>query len=41
MIVLGCEGLRLSFGERDVLSNVSFSVQEGDRVGIVGENGAG
>ena len=41
MIVLGCEGLTLSFGERDVLSNVSFSVQEGDRVGIVGENGAG
>jgi ATP-binding cassette subfamily F protein 3 len=41
MIVLGCDGLTLSFGERDVLSNVSFSVQEGDRVGIVGENGAG
>ena len=41
MIILGCDGLTLSFGERDVLSNVSFSVQEGDRVGIVGENGAG
>ena len=41
MIVLGCDGLTLSFGERDVLSAVSFSVQEGDRVGIVGENGAG
>ncbi|MBO4423452.1 MAG: ABC-F type ribosomal protection protein [Clostridia bacterium] len=41
MIVLGCEGLTLSFGERDVLTSVSFSVQEGDRVGIVGENGAG
>ncbi len=41
MIILGCDGLTLSFGERDVLNNVSFSVQEGDRVGIVGENGAG
>ena len=41
MIILGCDGLTMSFGERDVLSNVSFSVQEGDRVGIVGENGAG
>ncbi len=41
MIILGCDGITLSFGERDVLDNVSFSVQEGDRVGVVGENGAG
>ena len=41
MIILGCDGLTLSFGDRSVLENVSFSVQEGDRVGIVGENGAG
>ena len=41
MIILGCDGITLSFGDRTVLDNVSFSVQDGDRIGVVGENGAG
>lgn len=41
MIVLSATGLSLSFGDDPVLSDVSFSVNEGDRLGIVGVNGAG
>jgi ATP-binding cassette subfamily F protein 3 len=38
---MSCEGLCLSFGVLPILDNVSFSVQDGDHVGIVGVNGAG
>ena len=41
MIAIGCNKVSLSFGEKVVLKDVSFSVEEGDRVGIVGVNGAG
>ena len=41
MIALGCDKISLAFGVKQVLDNVSFSVQMGDKVGIVGVNGAG
>ena len=41
MIVLSVSGVSLSFGVKQVLENVSFSVNEGDRLGIIGVNGAG
>ncbi len=41
MIALGCDKISLAFGVKQVLDNVSFSVQSGDKVGIVGVNGAG
>ena len=41
MIVLSATGLSLSFGDTPILSDVSFSVNEGDRLGIIGVNGAG
>lgn len=41
MIVLGVSGVTLSFGQHTVLSDVSFSVNEGERLGIIGVNGAG
>ena len=41
MIVFSCNGLSLSFGVDEILSGVSFSLNEGDKLGIVGVNGAG
>ncbi|MBR6557884.1 MAG: ABC-F family ATP-binding cassette domain-containing protein [Clostridia bacterium] len=41
MIILSASGISLSFGEDTVLSSVTFSVGEGDRVGVVGVNGSG
>jgi ABC transport system ATP-binding/permease protein len=39
--VLEARGLSHAFGERKVLENVDFLLQGGERVGIVGRNGAG
>ncbi len=39
--VLECEGVYKSYGERQVLKDVSVMVQRSDRLGIVGRNGVG
>ena len=41
MIALSVSDVTLSFGADVVLKNVSFSVNDGDRVGVIGVNGAG
>ena len=41
MIVLTAESLSLSFGTKKVLCDVSFSLDETDRLGIIGVNGSG
>ncbi len=41
MLMLNCENLSFSVGAKDILKNVSFSLDEGDKLGIVGSNGAG
>ena len=41
MTILSVSDLVLSFGHRDILTGISFSLNEGDRVGVVGVNGAG
>ena len=41
MIALNCENLSLSFGADTILEGVTFSLNEGDKLGIIGVNGAG
>ncbi len=41
MIALGCENISLSYGIDVILDKVTFSINEGERLGIVGVNGAG
>ena len=41
MIVLSCKSISKSSGIREVLKDVTFSINEGDKVGIIGANGEG
>ena len=41
MIALSVSDLNLSFGTNVILKDVSFALNDGDRVGIIGVNGAG
>ena len=41
MIALSVDNIGLSFGAEEILRGVSFAVGEGDRVGVIGTNGAG
>lgn len=41
MIVLGSNNISISFGTRQILENITFSVQDTDKIGIIGVNGAG
>ena len=41
MIVLSAQNVSKSFGVNTVLKDVSFTIQQGDRIGLVGVNGCG
>ena len=41
MVIFSATDLSLHFGTTTVLENISFSINEGDRLGIIGVNGAG
>lgn len=41
MIVLSCKNISKSYGIDEILKNVTLSINEGDRVGIIGANGEG
>src|SRR5687768_6329532 len=40
-VLLSCESLTKAFGARPLFEGLSFSVSEGDHVGLVGPNGSG
>ena len=40
-VLLSCDNLSLGYEGRTVLSNLNFSVNEGDKLCVVGENGSG
>ena len=41
MIILALQEVKKSFGTNEVLKSVSFTLQEGERMGLVGVNGSG
>ncbi|MDD4503720.1 MAG: ATP-binding cassette domain-containing protein, partial [Clostridiaceae bacterium] len=41
MIILSSKNVKKSYGIDVILENISFTVQENDKIGIVGVNGAG
>ena len=41
MIIINFDNVKLSFGIDVILENITFSINEGDKLGIVGVNGAG
>lgn len=41
MILLTCQDVSLSYGQKKVLERVNFSLEEGICMAIIGENGCG
>lgn len=41
MVVLSCKNVKKSYGIDMILSNISFTINEGENIGLVGPNGAG
>src|SRR5215467_2418493 len=40
-VLLTCSDLRKSFGARTIFSQLSFTISDGERVGLIGPNGSG
>ena len=40
-MILSAENLSRSYGDRVLFKNISFNVEEGDKIGIIGVNGTG
>lgn len=41
MIALSCSNITKSYGIDVILENISFTIETGDRIGLIGRNGAG
>lgn len=39
--ILVCDGISLSYGTKEILKDISFSINEGVKLGVIGVNGAG
>jgi len=41
MIALSCSNIKKSYGIDVILENINFTIETGDRIGLIGRNGAG
>lgn len=41
MVLLTAENIRKSYGNRVIFNDISFSIHEGDKIGVIGVNGTG
>ena len=41
MIIMTLEGIGISFGDTDLLQNVTQGIEDRDRIGVIGINGTG
>jgi ATP-binding cassette, subfamily F, member 3 len=40
-MIIDFQHIKLSFGANEVLTDISFEIQQGERVGLIGRNGTG
>ncbi len=40
-MILSAENLSVSYGDRVLFKNITFKVEEGDKIGVIGINGTG
>lgn len=40
-MILSAENLSHSYGVRTLFKNISFNIEEGDKIGVIGVNGTG
>ena len=41
MSILNCDNISLSYGSKEIIKNITFSLNDGEKMGIIGANGAG